>query len=517
MAREWRSTSYSIPAPTGGWNARDALDTMDENQAVRLDNYFPDTSAVVLRNGYREHAPGVGTGTSKVEMLAEFSSAAGTRQLIAAADNKLYNASTLGAAATNITGAATITSNRWQYVNFRATGNNYLIMVNGVDSPLSWDGTTLAVISYTTTSPTTLDEKNFIHVNVFKNRLYFVEKNTTRYWYGDINSYSGNCLDLDLGAVFKRGGYLAAIGSWSRDGGVGPQDLCVFISSMGEVLVYSGTDPDATDWSLVNRGFCAPPLGRRCFFNLNSDLIIMTTEGLIPMSQVMGSGDSAKAVGKLTDTIQEAFNSAAASYSSNFGWEPVVYYRGRYLAINIPTVEAVTSEQAVMNLLTGAWCRFMGMNASSWATFNEKLYFGGMDGKVYQADYGLSDNAQNIRGGIKTAFNYFGDRIHTKKVTLVRPVMAATEGMTMDLNIDVDFGNRTINNDIVIDGTSGELWSDGVWDVSEWEDDGTTQVLNWYSVDGIGRAISVRLESESQNAEVAITAFSVIFEPGGVL
>lgn len=157
------------------------------------------------------------------------------------------------------------------------------------------------------------------------------------------------------------------------------------------------------------------------------------------------------------------------------------------------------------------------MNASSWTTFNSKIYFGGMTGVIYEADYGLSDNSANIVGRIKTAFSYFGDRIRTKKYTLLRPVMAATEGMSFDLNVDTDFSDRTANNDIVIDGGTGELWSDGVWDVSEWEDDGTAQILNWYSVDGIGRNMAVRLESESQNAEVAITAFSVIFEPGGML
>lgn len=507
-----RATSYSIPAPTGGWNARDALDTMDENQAIRLDNYFPDTSAVVLRNGFRVHSTGVGTGTSKVEMMAEFSSATGTRHLIAAADNKIYNATTIGVAATNITGAAVITLNRWQTINFRATGNNYLIMVNGTDQPLSWDGTTLASCAYTG-----ITDENAIHINAYKRRVYLTEKNTCNVWYGAVGAFSGACTVFDVSPLLTRGGFLMATATWSRDGGSGPQDLFVFISSMGEVLVYSGDDPGATNWVIVGRFFAAPPIGRRCFFSLDSDLILITTEGLLPMTALISSGQSAGETPKLTDSIQQAFNSAAASYKDNFGWEPVVYHKGRYLLVNIPTIEGVTSEQAVMNLLTGSWCRFTGMNASSWTTFNSKIYFGGMTGVIYEADYGLSDNSANIVGRIKTAFSYFGDRIRTKKYTLLRPVMAATEGMSFDLNVDTDFSDRTVNNDIVIDGGTGELWSDGVWGVSEWEDDGTAQILNWYSVDGIGRNMAVRLESESQNAEVAITAFSVIFEPGGML
>lgn len=507
-------SSYSIPAPTGGWNAKDALDTMDENQAIRLDNYFPDTSAVILRNGFRSHSTGIGTGTSQIQTLAEYAAASGARHLIAAAANKIYNASTYGVAATNITGAAVITINKWQTINFRATGTAYLIMVNGTDQPLCWDGSTLASATYTGAG---LTDDKLINISSYKRRVYLVEKDTTKAWYGASEAYSGACTEYDFASLFLRGGYLNATATWSRDGGSGPQDLFVAISSMGEVLIYSGDDPSAANWSLVGRYFTAPPLGRRCTFSLDSDLILVTLSGLTPMSGLASTGETGLEVPKLSDNIQKAFNSAAASYQSNFGWQPCVYHRGHFLLVNIPVVEGSQQDQAVMNLLTGSWCRFTGLNASSWTVYNDKLYFGGNDGVVYEADYGGSDNGANIVGRIKTAFSYFGDRLRAKKYTLLRPVMAATEGMSFDLNIDVDFGDRTINNDIVIDGSSGEAWSDGVWDVSEWEDDGTAQILNWYGVDGIGRCMAVRLESESQNAEVAITAFSVVYEPGGVL
>jgi len=42
----------SLPAPVGGWNARDSLANMDETDAVTLENYFPTVSSVVLRGGY---------------------------------------------------------------------------------------------------------------------------------------------------------------------------------------------------------------------------------------------------------------------------------------------------------------------------------------------------------------------------------------------------------------------------------------------------------------------------------
>ena len=65
MARE--AIVKSIPAPTGGWNARDNIANMDPKDAVSLENWFPGTTACELRFGYSNHATGM-TG-EKVETL----------------------------------------------------------------------------------------------------------------------------------------------------------------------------------------------------------------------------------------------------------------------------------------------------------------------------------------------------------------------------------------------------------------------------------------------------------------
>ena len=54
----------SLPAPVGGWNARDSLANMAPPDAVTLDNLFPGVSSVSLRGGYSKHATGM---TGQVE------------------------------------------------------------------------------------------------------------------------------------------------------------------------------------------------------------------------------------------------------------------------------------------------------------------------------------------------------------------------------------------------------------------------------------------------------------------
>lgn len=50
-AQKSRSVVKTLPAPTGGWNARDALSAMPEEDAVALVNFFPETTDVLLRYG----------------------------------------------------------------------------------------------------------------------------------------------------------------------------------------------------------------------------------------------------------------------------------------------------------------------------------------------------------------------------------------------------------------------------------------------------------------------------------
>ena len=83
--------------------------------------------------------------------------------------------------------------------------------------------------------------------------------------------------------------------------------------------------------------------------------------------------------------------------------------------INIPITASSRSDQYVMNILTGAWTRFIGWNALCFSLYNENLYFGGSDGKVYQTDYGQTDNGSTIAAEIRTAFNYFGDDTRQKQ------------------------------------------------------------------------------------------------------
>ena len=85
----------SLPAPVGGWNARDSIANMAPADAVVLENFFPTVSSVVLRGGYTSHATGLG---GQVQSLMSYSGGP-TNKLFAAAATTLsfYDVSSSGA------------------------------------------------------------------------------------------------------------------------------------------------------------------------------------------------------------------------------------------------------------------------------------------------------------------------------------------------------------------------------------------------------------------------------------
>jgi hypothetical protein len=48
----------SIPAPIGGWNARDSLANMDSMDAVTMLNWFPTPLDIQFRKGYSKRCTG---------------------------------------------------------------------------------------------------------------------------------------------------------------------------------------------------------------------------------------------------------------------------------------------------------------------------------------------------------------------------------------------------------------------------------------------------------------------------
>lgn len=489
--------STTLPAPTLGWNTRDPISELKAGYALVLDNMFPDSSKVSLRRGYREHANTMGAAVKTVLSWVGQSS----KKLFGFANAKIWDASTFGAAASDVTAGSAITTDIWHGVNF----GGRLTVVNGADVPRQYNGSVWADTGFTGVT-----QANLVHINAYRSRLYLTEINTLKVWYGGADAITGALTAFDMQYVFRNGGYLIFMATASRDTGSGPDDFAVFMSSTGEILIYEGANPGDATWGLVGRFYTAVPLSRRGFVNMSGDIALLTKSGLIHLSQIVQESRDREEDIALTKNIGPTINQAARDYSDNTQWQPIIHTRGTMGIINIPVVDLSQSHQYVWNTITGAWCRFKSINAIHWAIHNDKPYFGAADGSIYEFDVTGADDGAAILADMRPAFSYLNHRGMRKQFHMAKPILTADAAMTLSVDLEVDYQEGTASNLVTLDEDIGTAWDDGDWDDFYWASGGQLY-QNIYGVTGLGDAVSTRIRASTENVQWALNAVSLYY------
>ena len=363
---------------------------------------------------------------------------------------------------------------------------------------------------------TGVDSSNLIHVNLHKDRLYFVEKDTLNFWYLGVNAISGAATSYPLGAIARNGGYIMAMGTWTLDAGYGVDDYAVFITNNGEAIVFKGSDPsDPNDWSLIGVWQLGQVFARRCFFKFAGDLLLITQDGITPLASALQSSRLDPRI-NITDKIYYAVSEAADLYNAEFGWQIHYYAKQNMLIFNIPVIGG--QQQFVMHNITKAWASFSGINATCFELYDENMYFGG-NGFVGRFWDGLSDNDQNIKASCQQAYSYFDARGQLKRFTMVRPILFTDNGLpTILCGINTDFDTQ---NNVGQVSFNPALVSVGIWDTSLWDDaewgGGNTISKNWQGVTGIGYAGGIILNIASQDIDVRWASTDYVMERGAIL
>jgi hypothetical protein len=503
-----RASLSSLPAPIGGWNARDALSEMPATDAIYLDNFIPDDKGVQQRRGTEQHATGL-TGNF-VESLMEYNTAAESPSMFAATPNTIWDASSAAAASSVVTG---LTNGRFQHTMFSTVGGHFLVACNGADDVLNYDGS-----SWTTPAITGVTSSTLVNVCAHMQRLWFVQQSTLKIWYLDVGSIAGAATSIDFAPICKHGGELIAMATWTRDGGSGLDDYACFVTSTGEILLYQGTDPSSIDtWRLVGIFKAAPPIGRRCFIKLGADLCYLSAVGVLPLPQFL-SGTSAD-VSRLakTDKISGAFRDAYRAGGTLFGWQVLEYPKENLLIVNVPIAERATQHQYVMNLQTGAWCRFKDIDAGCWSLKGQELFAGGNDGIVYA--YGANgvydDDGDPVTALGVQAFSNFGTP-KQKAFRMARPLISGPEDYAPAVSMLVDYDALSLPT---FNPTSyearGPFWDEELWDTVEWAS-GLAVTNLWQSISGTGVVGALALASQV-TTPLIWNQTDVLYEPGGIL
>jgi len=511
------SNAASIPAPTGGWNARDSLDDMDANDAVSMINLIPRSGWVEARRGSSLYVDLGGSAMKTgISTLIPYQN---TKFLAAFSTDIVDITNPLSP---NILTHAGFSSSEFQFTAFQSL----VILTNGVDLALSYDGTSLTDL-VVTGHPTGI----FWGCNTFKGRVFYWEEGVQSFWYAQAGAYQGVLTEFDLSTQCRTGGTLVMMLTLTVDAGDGIDDFAVFVFSTGEALVYQGDDPeDSLRWSSSGRFQIGEPLSIRGHCKVGGTEIILTKDGWLDISTALSGGRLSEA-STYSDKIIQAAKQAANDYSDFFGWECFYYPAGNLFMVNIPrsafaaipgsggTEWAIQSEQHARNTSTGAWCRFIGWTATTFAVWQDVLYFAS-GARVYTADVGTADADNPIYVECIPAFNHLGAKGKRKQVTLAAhltnfptPEYLVKDGMS-DYNII--FQNQVLEAPFV----GGAAWDVVYWDAEYWASDDEPLVETtegWADVSAFGYAVTVSMRASLNGFSLKWYGTNYVYRDAGVM
>lgn len=519
MLRPKRQTSgtVTVTAPIGGWNAVNQLATMSPNEAVIIDNWFCLPTELQSRKGYTLWSEGV---AGDIESFITYDGQDGVSRVFAVADDagdcSVWNvtAQTPTAPTEVVTG---LTNARWYFGQVSTSGGTFTLAVNGEDYMLLYNGTSWQQVTGVSTpyAITGVDTSLLVGVLVHHRRAWFVQKDSMKCWYLDTDAIAGAATSFDFAPLFINGGSIAKIETWTLDAGNGMDDYFVVITSVGEIAVYSGTNPASADtWSLNGVYYGGSPVGRNCTIKYGGDVLLLNKDGLVPLSQwLMSSRVNVKT--SITNKIQKRITDATVAYAANYGWQVVLSPPNNMLFINVP-VSSTQFDQYVMNTISGSWSRFTGVNATCWAFVNNVMYFG-QGGKVFKFWDGPTDDGEVINTDLLPAFSAFGSQSQIKRWTMAKVSMGydyafAFSGQ-INLNFDLDSQPPQPYNLLA---TNAGIWDSGTWDNVQWG--GNIQPFSrWQMASGMGYYGTFRIRTSSKTSDIRYYATDYVFEGGGVL
>lgn len=497
------STIISRAAPIGGLNFRDQLAAMPEGDAKDLINWVPSVGGLAVRKGYREWAVNFPSAVKSVfyyEGSDQLSFPTGEvpgslpGSLFAATDTGIYDVtSTTSSPAVVQALSGTDDAGYVESSAFSNSAGSFIAVCSERDGYFLFDGSAWTVPVVTGTLAT-----DFVQPLAWKRRLWFVKGESTEAWYLATDAIAGAATKFDFGPQFKTGGNLAFLASWTIDAGTGIDDLLVAVSSTGDVLVYKGTDPSSVDtfglvgsWSVGHL-----PAGRRGYCQLGGDLLLLSVNGIFPLSYVTrgGAGLLQASGQEYSSKIRAAINIEMSETYAFKGWQLTMHPSDRTLTCSIPDSGLKASRQFALSTPVSGWAKFVGVPSLCTCVAGNYSFTGTSDNRVMLIFSGSLDNVSQtgdggtpIQGLIFPAFGYFDSPAKVKEFLMIRPMFVSTAKPGVQAAVRVNFSDPPSAPvwDVEYPNVSGYLWGVGLWGQATWGG-GVREYFEWAGVSGFG-------------------------------
>lgn len=536
---------FSIPAPMGGINAQDSLMDLPAGDCVAAINLIPTTYGMDVRKGSVEHARGFVPlhGATEVRSIIPYTgSVSAADRLFCATADGIYDISTSGTSFTNVFAwtypYSTPKTGDCTFVIHDGVAGKFLLLCDEVygyhtyqenATPAS-PGTWIAVPYGPTGIDGTANPQAFRQVTVWKQRVWFVDSTGGLAWYLDVGEIYGTPVSFSFGNKFPKGGVLKSLHSFTHDGGNGPDDYLVALSTAGDVAIYKGTDP-ASDFECVGIWDIGDlPEGRKLAASSGGDLYVLCGLGLISIAQLLRGADPGVTPAYITGKVTNLLRPLLQQRKTRRGWSVTPIPHEGILIITVPEIAGDTGEpiQLVMNLSTRAWtvlngiqmrcvgvwhgAMYMGRPAADPAFGQVFVYSGGKDNVLLSAP----TEGEAIDFFLLTSFR--GDEAGGafRRVQFIRPQFLSTGVPSYEAQARYDFdlrGAESITSPSTLTYISS--WSSS-WGDALWGGDTKSPNAEVQGAAGMGRYVAVALSGRAVYPTTLI-GFTVMLDSGGLL
>lgn len=370
------------------------------------------------------------------------------------------------------------------------------------------------------TFPGNLTSADMSFVWTYKNRLWFIQKDSLNAYYLDgVDAIGGTAILFPLDGVLGRGGSLLWGQAWSLEASAegGLSEQCVFASTEGENAIYQGTFPgDVGTWNRVGVYRTGKPLGNRSFMRGGGDIATSTSVGLVPLSKAIQLDVTSLNVATVSYNIADAW-SEAVELRGDTGWQAELWPELKMALIAPPTTnDAPNPVVFVSNTETGAWARYTNWRVLCAEVFLGQLFFGSENGKIYIANATGADDGQAYTGVVLPLYEDLGSPSALKVGTVGRVVTRASAVTNELVSLQGDFNSSMpVAPDATVITGPGNLWGTGIWGTSIWGG-AAEKIMNqkWHSFGPGGYVCSVSYQVTSasiQPLDVEIVRSEMLF------
>jgi len=343
------------------------------------------------------------------------------------------------------------------------------------------------------------------------NRLIFTDKSNLAFYYLPIQQKSGEVKVFPLNAVFRRGGSIRAMYTWTIDGGAGLNDMLVLFSSNGECVIYSGTDP-ATNFKLEGIFRFDAPMSKHAIAQYGGELYVQISTGLVPMSTMLRA--ETERLGQSEKSVTTMFFKNSVQFRSDQGWQVFLNPSSGRMFCNIPQGAPNRYRQFIRHMPKAIWSIYDNLPARCWSWLDPNVYFADDSGNVYEMHPAhRSDDNKPILVDVLMAWNNFKTPLW-KQFTGIKTYMTSDGAPQpiIDIKTEFDFsaGYNTPNVD---DEPPGAEWDIATWDVDYWAA-GDRAVTVFNGVAGKGCVGAIRLTTKVFDASFSVNGWEVVYEKG---